>query len=232
MSGTPKMPMAIALRDARDWRSWGRGRQPVINVTWDDAKRYAAWLSKVTGKTYRLLSENQNGNMPRAPRRRRSYFWGDEIGKNKANCDGCGSEWDKRSQTVRSAHSHPNAFGLYDMQGNVADGSRISPTPTTKAHRRTARRGRQRRTVSCVNGISYAAVPTATHLKSFARRTAAPGTTPKVETTTSASVSRGRLTVRSLSLYLLDPRRSPGRYWPNLSKWGVTRDLRLARSGP
>ena len=34
---------------------WGRGRRPVINVTWGDARRYAAWLSKITGKPYRLL---------------------------------------------------------------------------------------------------------------------------------------------------------------------------------
>src|SRR5262249_50391747 len=36
---------------------WGRGQQPVINVTWDDAQRYVAWLSKMTGKPYRLLTE-------------------------------------------------------------------------------------------------------------------------------------------------------------------------------
>src|SRR5208283_2312751 len=35
---------------------WGRGQQPVINVNWDDAQAYVAWLSEVTGKTYRLLS--------------------------------------------------------------------------------------------------------------------------------------------------------------------------------
>ena len=36
---------------------FGRGQQPVINVTWDDARLYVAWLSKTTGKTYRLLTE-------------------------------------------------------------------------------------------------------------------------------------------------------------------------------
>ena len=36
---------------------YGRSRQPVINVTWDDARQYAAWLSRMTGKPYRLLSE-------------------------------------------------------------------------------------------------------------------------------------------------------------------------------
>ncbi|HEX3991809.1 MAG TPA: SUMF1/EgtB/PvdO family nonheme iron enzyme [Acetobacteraceae bacterium] len=36
---------------------WGRGRRPVINVTWDDAKSHAMWLSRKAGKHYRLLSE-------------------------------------------------------------------------------------------------------------------------------------------------------------------------------
>jgi len=49
---------------------FGRGQQPVINVTWDDAQHYVAWLSKMTGKTYRLLSE-ANMNTRRAPEHRR-----------------------------------------------------------------------------------------------------------------------------------------------------------------
>jgi formylglycine-generating enzyme required for sulfatase activity len=40
-----------------DDHGWGRGRRPVINVSWDDANAYAAWLSRKTGKNYRLLSE-------------------------------------------------------------------------------------------------------------------------------------------------------------------------------
>ncbi len=36
---------------------WGRGRRPVINVSWDEATNYAAWLAKKTGQGYRLLSE-------------------------------------------------------------------------------------------------------------------------------------------------------------------------------
>jgi formylglycine-generating enzyme required for sulfatase activity len=38
-------------------QGWGRGPQPVINVSWNDAKSYVAWLSKKTGKPYRLLTE-------------------------------------------------------------------------------------------------------------------------------------------------------------------------------
>ena len=36
---------------------WGRERRPVINVSWQDAKAYVAWLAQLTGKNYRLLSE-------------------------------------------------------------------------------------------------------------------------------------------------------------------------------
>jgi Sulfatase-modifying factor enzyme 1 len=36
---------------------WGRGRQPAINVSWDDAQRYVDWLSRLTGRSYRLLTE-------------------------------------------------------------------------------------------------------------------------------------------------------------------------------
>lgn len=40
-----------------DPQGWGRGRRPVINVSWEEAKAYAAWLSKQTGKYYRLPTE-------------------------------------------------------------------------------------------------------------------------------------------------------------------------------
>ena len=98
---------------------FGRGRQPVINVSWYDAKRYAAWLSKMTGKSYRLLSEAEWEYAARAGTKM-SYSWGDEIGKRKANCLGCGSEWDgERTAPVGSFAA--NAFGLHDMHGNVSE---------------------------------------------------------------------------------------------------------------
>ena len=46
------------------------------------------------------------------------YFWGEEIGKNNANCNGCGSQWDNR-QTSPVDSFKPNDFGLHDMAGNV-----------------------------------------------------------------------------------------------------------------
>jgi formylglycine-generating enzyme required for sulfatase activity len=95
---------------------WGRGKQPVIYVSWDDAKAYAAWLSRMTGKTYRLLTEAEWEYAARAGMTT-AYFWGDEIGKGNANCDGCGSRWDGRQSSPVGSFK-PNAFGLYDMAGN------------------------------------------------------------------------------------------------------------------
>jgi formylglycine-generating enzyme required for sulfatase activity len=100
-------------------RGWGRGRLPVINVSWDDVKAYVAWLSKKTGKTYRLLSEAEREYVTRAGTQT-AYSWGDGIGKGNANCNGCGSEWDNK-QTAPVGSFAANAFGLYDMHGNVGE---------------------------------------------------------------------------------------------------------------
>jgi formylglycine-generating enzyme required for sulfatase activity len=96
---------------------WGRGNRPVIYVSWDDAEAYVAWLSRMTGKPYRLLTEAEYEYAARAGTTS-AYYWGDEIGKNNANCLGCGSQWDNR-QTAPVGSFAPNAFGLYDTLGNV-----------------------------------------------------------------------------------------------------------------
>jgi formylglycine-generating enzyme required for sulfatase activity len=95
----------------------GGRKLPVINVSWDEAQQYVAWFSKVTGRPYRLLSEAEWEYAARAGRPT-VHYWGDEIGKNNANCSGCGSEWDN-VQTSPVGSFKPNAFGLYDMAGNV-----------------------------------------------------------------------------------------------------------------
>lgn len=90
---------------------------PVVCVSWNEAQAYAAWLSKKTGETYRLLSEVEYEYVNRAGTRT-SYWWGDAIGTAKANCKGCGSAWDdKRSSPVGSFPANP--FGLHDTAGNV-----------------------------------------------------------------------------------------------------------------
>jgi formylglycine-generating enzyme required for sulfatase activity len=100
--------------------NWGRGQRPVIYVTWSHAQQYVTWLSKMTGKPYRLLSEAEYEYATRA-RKQTVYPWGDKIkfdGVAMTNCIGCGSEWDK--QKTAPINSFPlNEFGLGDMVGNV-----------------------------------------------------------------------------------------------------------------
>jgi formylglycine-generating enzyme required for sulfatase activity len=94
-----------------------QSRNPAIFVSWNDAQQYVAWLSKMTGQTYRLLSEAEWEYAARGGATT-AYSWGDEIGNGRANCDGCGSQWDaKRPAPVGSFAA--NQFGLYDMHGNV-----------------------------------------------------------------------------------------------------------------
>jgi formylglycine-generating enzyme required for sulfatase activity len=96
---------------------WGRGKMPVINASWDDAKQYVGWLSQVTGREYRLLTEAEWEYAARAGTTTR-YYWGDDAATGDANCDGCGGQW-KLQQTAPVGSFKPNAFGLHDMHGNV-----------------------------------------------------------------------------------------------------------------
>ncbi len=100
-----------------DDAAWGRGRLPMINVSWDDAQDYAEWLSMQTGAHYRLPTEAEWEYAARAGTVTK-YHWGDEVGMNRANCDGCGSPQDL-GQTVPVGSFPTNGFGLHDMHGNV-----------------------------------------------------------------------------------------------------------------
>jgi formylglycine-generating enzyme required for sulfatase activity len=96
---------------------WGRRRRPVINVSWEDARAYAQWLSEQTGKRYRLPTEAEWEYAARAGKET-TYWWGNEVGKNRTNCAGCGSQWDNK-QTAPVGSFAPNPWGLHDTVGNV-----------------------------------------------------------------------------------------------------------------
>jgi formylglycine-generating enzyme required for sulfatase activity/energy-coupling factor transporter ATP-binding protein EcfA2 len=99
---------------------WGRGDRPVVSVSWDDAQKYLSWLSRETGKQYRLLSEAEYEYAARAGKET-AYPWGDAVkldGKAMANCSDCASSWDDR-QTAPVGRFTANGLGLYDMVGNV-----------------------------------------------------------------------------------------------------------------
>jgi formylglycine-generating enzyme required for sulfatase activity len=103
-------------KEVRDY-GWGRGRRPVISINWNDAKVYVRWLSTQTGKTYRLLSEAEWEYLARTGSND-SFDLSQFSGTGKANCKGCGSQWDSL-KTAPVGSFPPNAWGLYDLQGNV-----------------------------------------------------------------------------------------------------------------
>ena len=110
-------------------QGWGRGRRPVIDVSWNDAKEYVAWLSSQSGQTYRLLTEAEWEYAARAGTTTKYHFGNSESDlcryanhadastgfnwRNKACSDGVGD------QTAVVGRHAPNAFGLHDMYGNV-----------------------------------------------------------------------------------------------------------------
>ena len=110
-------------------RGWGRGRRPVIDVSWEDAVAYTKWLSEQTGERYRLPSEAEWEYAARAGSTTKYHFGNDESQlcrygnhadtstdfdwRNTACSDGVG----KRTATVGSYQ--PNAFELHDMHGNL-----------------------------------------------------------------------------------------------------------------
>jgi formylglycine-generating enzyme required for sulfatase activity len=96
----------------RPYDQWGRGRRPVINVSWNDAKEYVAWLSSKTGKPYRLLSEAEWEHAARAGTTSR-YAFGDTITASQAQFDA--------QETVEVGSFPANGFGLHDLHGNVME---------------------------------------------------------------------------------------------------------------
>ena len=91
---------------------WGRGRRPVINVSWEDAKAYVDWLASETRQSYRLLSEAEWEYACRAGTTTH-YWWGDDITPYNANYG------ENVGKTTEVGSYSPNPFGLYDMHGNV-----------------------------------------------------------------------------------------------------------------
>ena len=99
-------------------------RHPVVCVTWDDVQAYLGWLSGKTGRHYRLPSEAEWEYAARAGTPT-PFYWGMKASHELANygadkcCSPRASERDKWTGTSPVGAFPPNAFGLYDMAGNV-----------------------------------------------------------------------------------------------------------------
>jgi formylglycine-generating enzyme required for sulfatase activity len=132
------VPGACDPRLDLTWQSPGGGRayppgaadlprQPAVCLTWTSAQAYIDWLNGKVRKRavpaaardgpYRLPSEAEWEYAARAGTTT-ARWWGEAIGKNNANCNGCGSQWDD-TMMAEVGRFGPNPFGLYDMLGNV-----------------------------------------------------------------------------------------------------------------
>ncbi|ACC72973.1 protein of unknown function DUF323 [Paraburkholderia phymatum STM815] len=107
VNGCPKLtPESNSVKNA-----------PARDLSWDDAQAYVKWLSKITGKTYRLPTEAEWEYADRAGTTTK-YWWGDSMRKGMANCKDCGDPYHKEApEPVGSYAANPN--GLYDMNGSV-----------------------------------------------------------------------------------------------------------------
>ncbi len=99
-------------------RGWGRGRRPVINVSWVDAKQFVTWLSQKTGQVYRLPSEAEWEYAARGGTST-AYWWGRAAGARHANCRACSTG--ESEQTFPAGKYKANPFGVYDTAGNAAE---------------------------------------------------------------------------------------------------------------
>ena len=108
-----------------DW-SWGGGVQPVMDVTWEQARSYAEWLAAKAGEEYRLPTEAEWEYAARAGTAT-PFHTGATISTAQANYDGAlppygaGEAGESRARTTAAGSFPANAFGLRDMHGNVAE---------------------------------------------------------------------------------------------------------------
>ena len=112
---------------------WGRGSRPVINVSWDEAKDYARWLSSETGEAYRLLSEAEWEYVARAGTETARYWGEGELAPcryaNGRDRTAAAESGDHRAADCSDGYRaaapagmyEPNAFGLHDVLGNVSE---------------------------------------------------------------------------------------------------------------
>ena len=105
-----------------DDQGWGRGNRPVISVSRADAQAYVLWLNEHTGKRYRLLTTREWAAAAFPGGRRQNYSWGNENpvcdpgARNGAAYNACMPQ-----RTLPVGSFQPNAYGLYDTIGNVAE---------------------------------------------------------------------------------------------------------------
>ena len=175
---------------------WGRGLQPVIFLSWDDAQAYVAWLSRMSGKGYRLLTEAEWEYAARAGSIT-AYFW-DSTRSAKGTPTVMGAAASGTSRPHRSDRSSPMRSAFTIWRVTCGSGWRIAITRTTMGRRLMVRRGR----LASVSPVSSAAVPGGT-IQSTSGRPPACGALPTSGTATWVSGSAERLVLDFLVSLLL-----------------------------
>lgn len=94
---------------------WGRGKRPAMSMTWHSAEQYCLWLSAMTGKNYRLPTSAEWEYACRAGSKE-AYFFGNDSAQLAEYAWYSGNS---KFQTHPAASKKPNAWGLYDMLGNI-----------------------------------------------------------------------------------------------------------------
>jgi formylglycine-generating enzyme required for sulfatase activity len=102
-------------REKPDDSGWGRGKRPVIKVSWEDATAYCEWLKKKTGLNFRLPTEAHWEKAARGTDGR-VYPWGNEFDKNKCNSE---ESRLKKTSPVGKFPDGASPYGCFDMAGNV-----------------------------------------------------------------------------------------------------------------
>jgi formylglycine-generating enzyme required for sulfatase activity/serine/threonine protein kinase len=95
----------------------GRTNLAVMNVNWNDTQLFLKWLNNKSKRNYRLPTEAEWEYAARAGSTT-AYSWGERIGNNNVSCIGCNTGVDK-NKINKIKNYRPNAFGIYDMHGNV-----------------------------------------------------------------------------------------------------------------
>ncbi|MCA9395044.1 MAG: SUMF1/EgtB/PvdO family nonheme iron enzyme [Candidatus Omnitrophica bacterium] len=96
-----------------------KANHPVTYVSWKEAQEYIAWISKKTNRPYRLPTESEWEYAARSGVST-AYPYGISLPPARANCKGCGSQWDNQSTAPVKSFA-PNGYGLYEMLGNAAE---------------------------------------------------------------------------------------------------------------
>lgn len=131
-------------------KGWGRGKRPVINISYDDTQSYLRWLNRKTGRKYRLLSEAEWEYIARAGQRV-PFGTGFGITAKMANFNGSApynadetGPYFRKTQPVGQYDANP--FGLHDVHGNVYEWVEDCWNPS---HKNSTRDGKPRKDGDC-----------------------------------------------------------------------------------